>query len=90
MFKSCVGGAFAFKGNFSYYVPYVDNADERYSDVQVPAMIVENLRSGKSIRAMRYAATVIELASKRGGLPILSIPNETEVLRYVLEHEVEF
>ena len=90
MFKSGVGGAFAFKGNFSYYIPYVDNADERYCDLQVPAMIVENLRSGKSVRAMRYAATVIELAAKKGGLPILSVPSETEVLRYVLENEVEF
>ena len=90
MFKSGVGGAFAFKGNFSYYIPYIDNADERYCDLQVPAMIVENLRSGKSVRAMRYAATVIELAAKKGGLPILSVPSETEVLRYVLENEVEF
>ena len=90
MFKSGVGGAFAYKGNFSYYIPYVDDADERYCDLQVPAMIVENLRSGKSVRAMRYAATVIELAAKKGGLPILSVPSETEVLRYVLENEVEF
>lgn len=90
MFKSGVGGAFAYKGNFSYYVPYVDDADKRYCDLQVPAMIVENLRSGKSVRAIRYAATVIELAAKKGGIPILSVPSETEVLRYVLENEVEF
>ena len=90
MFKSGVGGAFAYKGNFSYYVPYVDDADERYVDLQVPAMIVECLRSGKSVRAMRYASTVIELASKKGSAPLVNIPSETEVLRYVLENEIEF
>lgn len=90
MFKSGVGGAFAYKGNFSYYIPYVDNADERYCDLQVPAMIVECLKSGKSVRAMRYAATVIELAARKGGIPLVNTPSETEVLRYVLENQIEF
>ncbi len=90
MFKYGVGGAFAYKGNFSYYIPYVEGADERYCDLQVPAMIVEALRSGKSVRACRYASTVIELAAKKGGLPLASVPSEVEVLRYVLENEIEF
>ncbi len=90
MFKYGVGGAFAYKGNFSYYIPYVEDADERYLDLQVPAMIIETLRSGKSIRAARYASTVIELAAKRGGAPITSVPSETELLKYVLENEIEF
>ena len=52
-------------------------------------MIVENLRSAKSVRATRYAATVIEIASKKGNTPAVTIPSETEVLRYILEQEVE-
>ena len=90
MFKYGVGGAFAYKGNFSYYIPYVEGADERYLDLQVPAMIIETLRSGKSVRAARYASTVIELAVKRGGPIITSVPSETELLRYILENEIEF
>lgn len=89
LFKYGVGGAFCYKGNFSYYVPYVEDADPRYSELIVPAMIVENLRSGKSVRAVRYASTVIALASKKGGIPILNVPTETEVLKYILEYEVE-
>lgn len=89
MFKHGVGGAFEYKGNFSYYVPYVEGASEGYRDLLVPAMIVENLRSGKSVRATRYASTVIALASRKGGAIIGTIPSETEVLRYILEHEVE-
>lgn len=89
IFKFGVGGAFAYKGNFSYYIPYVEDADERYRDLLVPAMIVENLRSAKSIRATRYASTVIELAAKKGRTPAMTVPSETEVLRYILEHEVE-
>lgn len=90
MFKYGVGGAFAYKGNFSYYIPYIEGADARYCDLQVPAMIIECLRSGKSVRAMRYASTVIELAAKKGGAPLVNVPSETEVLRYVLENEIEF
>ncbi|MBQ6893541.1 MAG: carbohydrate kinase family protein [Clostridia bacterium] len=89
MFKHGVGGAFEYKGNFSYYVPYVEGASEGYRDLIVPAMIVENLRSGKSVRATRYASTVIELAAKKSGALVGTIPSETEVLRYILEHEVE-
>lgn len=89
LFKYGVGGAFCYKGNFSYYVPYVEDADERYAELIVPAMIIENLRSGKSVRAVRYASTVIAVASKKGGIPILSVPTETEVLRYILEYDVE-
>ncbi|MBQ4557349.1 MAG: carbohydrate kinase family protein [Clostridia bacterium] len=89
LFKFGVGGAFAYKGNFSYYIPYIEDADERYRDLLVPAMIVENLRSAKSVRATRYAATVIEIASKKGNTPAVTIPSETEVLRYILEQEVE-
>ena len=90
LFKFGVGGAFAYKGNFSYYIPCAEGADERYVDLLVPAMIVETLRSGKNVRGARYASTVIALAARKGGLPILSVPNETEVLRYVLENEIEF
>ena len=90
LFKYGVGGAFAYKGNFSYYIPYVEGADKRYMDLLVPAMIVENLRSGKSVRAARYASAVIALAARKGGAPIISVPSETEVLRYVLENEIEF
>ncbi|MBR5011083.1 MAG: carbohydrate kinase family protein, partial [Clostridia bacterium] len=43
MFKHGVGGAFDYKGNFSYYIPYVEGADIGYRDLLVPAMIVENL-----------------------------------------------
>ena len=89
LFKYGVGGAFCYKGNFSYFIPDVEHADARYADLQVPAMIVENLRSGKSVRAVRYAATVIAQAAKKGGIPILNVPTETEVLRYILEYEVE-
>lgn len=89
MFKHGVGGAFEYKGNFSYYIPYVDGASEGYLDLLVPAMIVENLRSGKSVRATRYASTVVALASKKKGSVVGTIPGETEVLRYILEHEVE-
>ncbi len=89
LFKYGVGGAFCYKGNFSYYVPYIEEADTRYSELIVPAMIVENLRSGKSVRAVRYASTVIAVASKKGGIPILNVPTETEVLRYILEYDVE-
>ncbi len=89
MFKYGVGGAFEYKGNFSYYVPYVEGADISYRDLLVPAMIVENLRSGKSVRATRYASTVVALASKKSGALVATIPSETEVLRYILEHEVE-
>ncbi|MBQ4150807.1 MAG: carbohydrate kinase family protein [Clostridia bacterium] len=89
MFKFGVGGAFEYKGNFSYYVPYVEGAHEGYRDLLVPAMIVENLRNGKSVRATRYASTVVALASRKGGSVTASIPSETEVLRYILEHEVE-
>ena len=89
MFKHGVGGAFEYKGNFSYYVPYVEGASEGYRDLLVPAMIVENLRSGKSVRATRYASTVVELASRKSGALVGTIPSETEVLRYILEHEVE-
>ena len=90
LFKFGVGGAFAYKGNFSYYIPYVEDADERYTDLLVPAMIVETLRSGKNVRGARYASTVIALASRKAGAPILTVPTETEVLRYVLENEIEF
>ena len=90
LFKFGVGGAFAYKGNFSYYIPYVEGADKRYTDLLVPAMIVENLRSGKSVRAARYASTVVALAARKGGAPITAVPTETEVLRYVLENEIEF
>ncbi|MBQ5390217.1 MAG: carbohydrate kinase family protein [Clostridia bacterium] len=90
LFKFGVGGAFAYKGNFSYYIPYVEDADERYTDLLVPAMIVETLRSGKNVRGARYASTVIALAARKDGAPILSVPSETEVLRYVLENEIEF
>ncbi len=90
LFKFGVGGAFAYKGNFSYYIPYVEGADKRYTDLLVPAMILENLRSGKSVRAVRYASTVVALAARRGSAPIIAVPSETEVLRYVLENEVEF
>ena len=89
LFKYGVGGAFCYKGNFSYYVPYVEDADARYAELLVPAMIIENLRSGKSVRAVRYASTVIAVASKKGGIPILNVPTETEVLRYILEYDVE-
>ncbi|MBQ8836156.1 MAG: carbohydrate kinase family protein [Clostridia bacterium] len=89
MFKHGVGGAFEFKGNFSYYVPYVEGARRGYRDLLVPAMIVENLRSGKSVRATRYASTVVALASGKSGSIAGTIPSETEVLRYILEHEVE-
>ena len=89
VFKFGVGGAFAYKGNFSYYVPYVENADPRFTKLLIPAMIVENLRSNKSVRALRYASTVIERAAAQGDAPLLSIPSETDVLRYILEHEVE-
>lgn len=89
MFKFGVGGAFEYKGNFSYYIPYVEDAHVGYRDLLVPAMIVENLRSGKSVRATRYAATVVELASRKSGAVASTIPSETEVLRYILEHEVE-
>lgn len=89
LFKFGVGGAFAYKGNFSYYIPYIEDADERYRDLLVPAMIIENLRSSKSVRAARYASTVIEVASKKGGTPAVTAPSETEVLRYILEHDVE-
>ena len=89
MFKFGVGGAFEYKGNFSYYIPYVEDAHIGYRDLIVPAMIVENLRSGKSVRATRYASTVIELASAKAGALVGTIPSETEVLRYILEHEVE-
>lgn len=89
MFKHGVGGAFEYKGNFSYYIPYVEGAKAGYRDLIVPAMIVENLRSGKSVRATRYASTVIALASKKSGSVAGAIPSETEVLRYILEHEVE-
>lgn len=90
LFKFGVGGAFAYKGNFSYYIPYVEGADKRYVDLLVPAMIVETLRSGKNVRAARYASTVIALAARKGGAPITAVPSETEVLRYVLENEIEF
>ncbi len=89
LFKYGVGGAFAFKGNFSYYIPYVEGADKRYNEVLVPAMIVETLRSGKSVRAARYASTVIAFAAKKDAELIASIPSETELLRYILEYEVE-
>lgn len=89
MFKFGVGGAFEYKGNFSYYIPYVEDAHMGYRDLLVPAMIVENLRSGKSVRATRYASTVVELASRKEGSVVSTIPSETEVLRYILEHEVE-
>ncbi len=89
LFKFGVGGAFAYKGNFSYYIPYIEDADERYRDLLVPSMIVENLRSAKSVRATRYASTVIALAAKNGGAPAAAVPSETEVLRYILENEVE-
>lgn len=89
LFKFGVGGAFAYKGNFSYYIPYVEDADERYRELLVPSMIVENLRSSKSVRAARYASTVVELASRKGHVPFVTVPSETEVLRYILEHEVE-
>lgn len=89
IFKYGVGGAFAFKGNFSYYIPYVDGADSQYNEMLIPAMIVEDLRCQKSVRATRYASTVIARAASRGGAPIASIPTETEVLRYILEYEVE-
>lgn len=90
IFKYGVGGAFAYKGNFSYYIPYVEGADERYCDLQVPAMIIEDLKSGKSIRAARYASTVVALAAKKGGTPLVSVPSELEVLKYILENEIEF
>lgn len=90
LFKFGVGGAFAYKGNFSYYIPYVEGADKRYTDLLVPAMILENLRSGKSVRAARYASTVVAIAARKGGAPITAVPSETEVLRYVLENEIEF
>lgn len=90
LFKFGIGGAFAYKGNFSYYIPYIEDADARYRDLLVPAMIIENLRSGKSVRAARYASTVIEVAAKKGGTPFVTAPSETEVLRYILEHDVEF
>ena len=89
MFKHGVGGAFEYKGNFSYYIPYVEGADIGYRDLLVPAMIIENLRSGKSVRATRYASTVIALAAEREGSLVGTIPSETEVLRYILEHDVE-
>ncbi len=89
MFKFGVGGAFEYKGNFSYYIPYVEDAPMGYRDLLVPAMIVENLRSGKSVRATRYASTVVALASRKEGSVVSTIPSETEVLRYILEHEVE-
>jgi len=89
LFRYGIGGAFCYKGNFSYYVPYIEDADPRYADLIVPAMIIENLRSGKSVRAVRYASTVIAVASKKGGIPILNVPTETEVLRYILEYDVE-
>lgn len=89
LFKYGVGGAFAYKGNFSYYIPYVEGADRQYNELFVPAMIVENLRCQKSVRSARYASTVIARAADRGGAPITSIPTETEVLRYILEYEVE-
>ena len=89
LFKHGIGGAFCYKGNFSYYIPYVEDADPRYAELIVPAMIVENLRSGKSVRAVRYASTVISVASRKGGIPILNVPTETEVLRYILEYDVE-
>ena len=59
-------------------------------DMLVPAMIVETLRSGKNVRGARYASTVIALAVRKGGAPITAVPSETEVLRYVLENEIEF
>ena len=90
LFKFGVGGAFAYKGNFSYYIPYVEGADKRYTDLLVPAMILENLRSGKSVRAARYASTVVAIAARKGDAPITAVPSETEVLRYVLENEIEF
>ena len=90
LFKFGVGGAFAYKGNFSYYIPYVEGADKRYMDMLVPAMIVETLRSGKNVRGARYASTVIALAVRKGGAPITAVPSATEVLRYVLENEIEF
>ena len=89
MFRAGVGGAFAFKGNFSYYIPYVEDADARLNELFVPAMILEYLRSAKTVRAARYASTVIARAAARGGEPITAVPTETEVLRYILEHEVE-
>lgn len=89
VFKFGVGGAFAYKGNFSYYVPYVEYADPRFTKLLIPAMILENLRSAKSVRALRYASTVIARAAARGDAPLSSIPSETDVLRYILEHEVE-
>lgn len=89
LFKYGVGGAFAYKGNFSYYIPYVEDADARYNEIFVPAMILENLRSEKSVRAARYASAVIALASRNKTELIASVPGETEVLRYILEHEVE-
>ena len=89
LFRAGVGGASAYKGNFSYYIPFVEGADERLNELFVPAMILECLRSGKSVRAARYASTVIALAAARGGEPITAVPTETEVLRYILEHEVE-
>ena len=81
--------AFAFKGNFSYYIPYVEGADARLNELFVPAMILEYLRSAKTVRAARYASPVIARAAARGGEPITAVPTETEVLRYILEHEVE-
>ena len=89
LFKYGVGGAFAYKGNFSYYIPYVEDADARYNEILVPAMILENLRSAKSVRTARYASTVISLAARKKAELIASVPGETEVLRYILEHEVE-
>lgn len=89
MFRAGVGGAFAFKGNFSYYIPYVEGADTRLNELFVPSMILEYLRSAKTVRAARYASTVIARAAARGGEPIAAVPTETEVLKYILEHEVE-
>ena len=89
MLKHGVGGAFEYKGNFSYFVPYVEGARCGYRDLLVPAMIIENLRSGKSVRATRYASAVIALASKKSGSVAGTIPGESEVLRYILENEVE-
>lgn len=89
LFRYGIGGAFCYKGNFSYYVPYIEDADARYAELIVPAMIIENLRSGKSVRAVRYASTVIAVASRKGGVPILNVPTETEVLKYILEYDVE-
>lgn len=89
MFKYGVGGAFAYKGNFSYYIPYVEGADVRCMELLVPAMIVEMLKSGKSVHACRYASAVIALAARKGVSPITAVPTETEVARYILENEVE-